>query len=284
MSVDPVETVEEASAETEAVSKVKAQTSIFIKRKKIFTIAFLGIIVVFMISRHFANYDVVGGITAVPRAFIWMGRNMIPNAAAMERLPTILSRLFETALVSVAVTVTASICAFSFSLFGTRTMKVNVILGKAVRIVAAVFRSVPEVVWAVLLMFSFGQNILTGFFALFFTTFGMLTRTFIEVIDEVSGACVEALESTGATTLQIVLQGIFPSSISVIVSWVLYMIETNIRAATLIGLLTGTGIGSMFGLFYSRLDYAAASLVVISIVLLVVIIELISNQIRKVIL
>jgi phosphonate transport system permease protein len=112
----------------------------------------------------------------------------------------------------------------------------------------------------------------------------MLTRTFIETIDEVSASCVEALHATGATHLQTVFQGIVPSSLPDIVSWVLYMIETNIRSSTLIGILTATGIGYLFDLYYKRLDYSSASLVVLSIVVLVIIIEIISNKIRKAIL
>jgi phosphonate transport system permease protein len=134
-----------------------------------------------------------------------------------------------------------------------------------------------------LLLFSFGQNILTGFFALFFATFGMLTRAFIETIDEVSASCVEALYATGATSLQTVFNGVIPSSMPEIVSWVLYMIETNIRSSTLIGMLTATGIGYLFDLYYKRMDYGSASLVVIAIVILVIAIEIISNRIRKVI-
>ena len=148
----------------------------------------------------------------------------------------------------------------------------------------AFFRHVPDVVWAMLLMFSFGQNILTGFFALFFTTFGLLTRAFIEMIDEVTTNCVEALDATGAGFIQKVFQGIIPSSLPGITTWVLYMIETNIRSSTLIGILTATGIGYLFDLYYKRLDFASASLVVVSIVILVLVIETISNRIRKVIL
>jgi phosphonate transport system permease protein len=111
----------------------------------------------------------------------------------------------------------------------------------------------------------------------------MLTRTFIETIDEVSSSCVEALHATGATYVQTVFQGVIPSSLPSIVSWVLFMIETNIRSATLIGVLTATGIGYQFDLYYKRLDYGSASLVVILIVVLVIAIELVSNRIRKVI-
>ena len=261
----------------------KDQTSVFEKRKRTFTLAFLSIGVVFVISLLVANYDIVSGFESIPKAAVWMAKNFVPDEKAWTRLPNILKKLTETALLSVAVTVCAAICAFFFSLLGTRTMRTNLWIGRFVRIIAAFFRNVPDVVWAMLLLFSFGQNILTGFFALFFTTFGMLTRMFIETIDEVCASCVEALRATGATSLQTIFQGIIPSSMPEIVSWVLYMIEFNIRDSTLIGLLTATGIGAMFDLYYKRMDFGAASLVVIFIVILVIVIELLSNQIRKVI-
>jgi len=259
------------------------QILVFVKRRRTFTLAFLGVAALFTISAAATNYDVVGGLESIPKAVSWIAGNFIPDGKSWTRLPNILRKLAETALLSVAVTVCAAICAFSFSLLGTRTTKANQWVGRIVRIVAAFFRNVPDVVWAMLLLFSFGQNILTGFFALFFYSFGMLTRTFIETIDEVSASCVEALHATGANYLQIVFHGIIPSSMPEIVSWVLYMVETNIRSSTLIGVLTATGIGALFDLYYKRLDYSSASLVVLSIVVLVIIIEIISNQLRKVI-
>ncbi len=274
---------ESMEIKTEKAPRPQDQTSVFVKRKRAFTLALLGVALLFVISAIVTEYDVIRGFESVPKAISWMAQHFIPDAKAWSRLPNILSKLVETALVSVAVTVCAAVCAFFFSLFGTKTTKASPWVARIVRIVAAFFRNVPDVVWAMLLLFSFGQNILTGFFALFFATFGMLTRTFIETIDEVSASCVEALYATGATSLQTVFHGVIPSSLPEIVSWVLYMIETNIRSSTLIGILTATGIGYLFDLYYKRLDYSSASLVVISIVILVIAIETISNKIRKVI-
>lgn len=262
---------------------IKNQTSVFFKRKRNVAIIFTICLVLYLVTARAINFNLGDAALSVPAAFTWLGENIIPNEDSISRLPTILERLFETALLSVAVTVVAAIVAFFSSLLGTKTLKFNPILAKCVRMVAAIFRSIPEVVWAILLLFSFGQSILTGFFALFFTTYGLLTRAFIETIDEVCGDCVEALEATGATTLQLVFQVIWPSSITIIISWVLYMIETTIRTATLIGLLTGTGIGALFHMFYSRMNFNAAMLVVTTTAILVIIIETASNQIRKVI-
>ena len=68
------------------------------------------------------------------------------------------------------------------------------------------------------------------------------------------------------------------------ISWILFMIETNIRSSTLVGILTGTGIGYTFDMYYKTMNYNVVSLITISIVITVIIIELISNYVRRVIL
>ena len=259
------------------------QVSVFTKRKQTFTLVILVVAGIYLVSSLASGFNIIGGFESFPKAFLWIVTNLIPNEDSLSRLPRILDKLIETAFVAVAVTVCAALCAFFFSLLGTNATRTNPLIARGVRVVAAFFRNVPDVVWAMLLLFSFGQNVLTGFFALFFATFGLLTRTFIETIDEVSAECVEALHATGATTLQVVFQGIIPSVMSVIISWILYMIETNIRASTLIGILTATGIGYQFDMYYKQMNYASAGLVVLTIVILVIAIEITSTQIRKVI-
>jgi len=257
------------------------QKSIFVRKNRTFTLAFLGITALFIISAIATRYNIVDGIISIPKATIWMAKNFIPNKESWAKLPNILKKLTDTALLSVAVTVCSAVCAFFFSLLGTKTTKTNPVVAQVVRMFAAFFRNVPDVVWVILLLFSFGQNVLTGFFAIFFYTFGMLTRTFIETIDEVSASCVEALHATGATYLQVIFQGVIPSSMPEIISWVLYMIEHNIRTSTFIGMLTATGIGYLFDMYYKRMDYGAASLSVLFIVAIVIGIEITSNQIRR---
>ena len=91
----------------------------------------------------------------------------------------------------------------------------------------------------------------------------------------------EALRATGAGYFPIVAQAVVPMSITSVISWVLYMIETNIRDATLIGLLTGTGIGFVFDVYYKSFRYDVAGLVILAIILAVVACELTSNFVRR---
>ncbi len=111
-----------------------------------------------------------------------------------------------------------------------------------------------------------------------------MIRSFIEVIDETSRSSVEALRATGANPLQTICQAVIPSVKPMILSWMLYMLDTNIRSATLVGMLTGTGIGFAFDLYYKNFNYAGAALVILSIVIAVLVIETVSNAIRRLIL
>lgn len=256
---------------------------VFLKKKLIYIGMVLLVLLLYIISASITQFSLYDGIMAFPESIAWMGAKLIPDTKAWERFPDIVEKLMETALLSVAVTVVAAMAAFIFSILGSQITGFHSFINRIVRIIAAFFRNVPDVVWAMILMFSFGQNILTGFFALFFTTFGMLTRSFIETIDEVSTSSVEALRATGANYVQTVFQGIVPSALTGILTWIMYMIETNIRSSTLIGILTATGIGYMFDMYYKRLEFGSAGLVVLSIIVLVLVIESISNVVRKVI-
>ncbi len=237
-----------------------------------------------VLAMNLTEYDPVKAVTAIPKAMTWMITGFIPNKAALEKLPDIISKMIETIFLAITATTTASIFAILFSLLGSETTKINNILTVVVRFIASIFRNVPDVVWSMILLFSFGQNILTGYFALFFVTFGTLTRAFVEAIDESSYEVVEALQTTGASYFQVVAQGVIPSTLPQILSWILFMIETNIRSSALIGLLTGTGIGFLFNIYYKTMQYNIAGLVVIAMIISVLIIETLSNYIRRVIL
>ena len=263
---------------------MKQPDNLFFAKKRMTAIGIaLLIIVIYLLAASVTGYHFIEGIGAFPKAVMWIAEKLVPDAKAIERLPKILSKLMETTLLSIAVTVIASIVAFASSIGGSQVIGSSKVINRLIRIVAAFFRNVPDVVWAMILMFSFGQNILTGFFALFFTTYGLLTRLFIETIDEVSSASVEALKASGASFSHIIFQGIIPSALTGIITWILYMIETNIRSSTLIGMLTATGIGYLFDMYYKRLEFGSASLVVLSIIILVISIENISTQLRKVV-
>jgi len=230
------------------------------------------------------QYDVVRGATSFVKAFTWGVSNFYPDGRSMRRLPEILAKLWETTLISVASTVVAAVFSLMLALAGSRTTRAHPVFTVLARGIGSFFRNMPLVAWAMVLMLAFSQSELTGFLALFLGSLGFLTRAFMETIDEVGEEVVEALKATGAARPHITSQAVVPSSLPQIVSWLLFMIETNIRDATLVGFLTGTGIGFLFDVYYKSFNYHAASLIVIVTVIAVIGLEAISNNVRRVIL
>ncbi|BFH60657.1 PhnE/PtxC family ABC transporter permease [Paenibacillus azoreducens] len=229
------------------------------------------------------QYDVVQGLRSIPKAAEWGITQFYPNRESFSKLPDILRTLQETLLMSIAASSVAAVFALFFAIMGSQAVGINAGLKLVSRTIATIFRNIDITVWSMILLFSFGQNVMTGYFALFFGSFGFLTRAFLESIDESSGHSVEALRATGAGYATIICQSVIPSVLPQLISWILFMIETNIRNATLIGILTGTGVGFLFNLYYKNLNYSAASLIVLIIVASILIIEFASNYIRKVV-
>ncbi|HLZ01994.1 MAG TPA: ABC transporter permease subunit [Bradyrhizobium sp.] len=257
---------------------------IFVKRRndRLLFFAALGVLTAGSIA--VTKYDAVAGFTSIGKALVWGVSNFYPDAHALTKLPDILRKLRDTILMSVAATTVAAVFALILAMIGSRTTRINPLFSVVARGLASVLRNIPLVAWAMILMLAFSQSLLTGYLALFFGSLGFLTRAFIETIDEASIHAVEALQATGASYSSIILQAVLPSSLPQMVSWLLFMIDTNIRDATLVGLLTGTGVGFSFDVYYKSFHFHEASLVVIMIVVTIISIEMISNYVRRTVL
>lgn len=254
---------------------------IFKRRMQSKIIFLLSVIILYAVSSMISGFENGLAFLSVPKGVLWLFQKFIPNGNTLKYLPKIMKPAFETILLALTSTLFSSIFALIMSVIGSETVGISKVAAFAVKLTASFFRNMPVVAWSLLLLFSFKQSQFTGLLSLTFITFGYLTRSFMETIDEVAGDVVEALKATGASWWQIVFQGVIPSVSSQLVSWVLYYTENNVREATLIGILTGTGIGFIFNLYYRSFRYDAAGLVILIVAVIVSTIELISNKIRK---
>lgn len=266
-----------------AVVKRPSVDLAWFRRKQLRALAIVvAAVLVFQGCSMICNFSLAYAITSIPAAFVWMFQNFIPTAESFQYFSIIIEQTVSTALDSVAATVIAAVVGIVLAVLGSSSIGVEFAPVRAViRAVASVFRNIPMIAWALLLLLSFKQNEFTGFLALFLTTFGQLTRFFLDTFDEIPGGPIEALRATGASYWQIVFQAGIPLAVADLMSWMLYMVETNIRSATLIGLLTGTGIGFVFNLYYTSFRYDTAGLVIIVTIVFVLVIEAISNKARR---
>ncbi|MGI6590530.1 MAG: PhnE/PtxC family ABC transporter permease [Eggerthellaceae bacterium] len=239
-------------------------------------------VVVFEIMAVYCHFDLLFALASIPTAFGWMFVNFVPTSYSMQFFGYIMDATFSTILDSVAATVVAGAVGLLLAIMGSRSIGVECAPVRGlIRAIASIFRNIPMIAWALLLLLSFKQNEFTGYLALLLTTFGQITRFYLDTLDEIPTGPVEALEACGASWWQIVVQAGLPMAVSELMSWTLYMVETNIRSATLIGILTGTGIGFVFNLYYTSFRYDCAGLVVIITIVAVLVIEAISNKARR---
>ena len=232
---------------------------IFKRRMQSKIIFLLSVIVLYTVSSMISGFENGLAFLSVPKGVLWLFQKFIPNGKTLQYLPKIMKPAIETILLALTSTLISSMFALVMAVIGSETLGVSKIAEFIVKLIASFFRNMPVVAWSLLL----------------------LTRSFMETIDDVAGDVVEALQVTGASWWQIVFQGVIPSVSSQLVSWVLYYTENNVREATLVGILTGTGIGFIFNLYYRSFRYDAAGLVILIVALIVLIIELVSNKIRK---
>lgn len=265
------------------VKKLK-KIDIFAQRK--LTAAFIVVLffIGYFVSAYITNFRGPIAAQSVPGGIIWLFQQFVPTERAIGYLPVILKQLLDTVFISIAATMIASVFSLFIAIIGSRETGVNAWTQIAAKIIASVFRNIPIVAWSIMLILSFRQSQFTGFLALFFTTFGHMTRAFMETIDETSSGTIEALEATGGSYFHIIFQGVIPTVSAQMISWLLYMIENNVRDATLVGILTGTGIGFQFDIFYKSFRYDAAGMVILVLMCVVIGIELVSNKVRRVIL
>jgi phosphonate transport system permease protein len=120
--------------------------------------------------------------------------------------------------------------------------------------------------------------------ALIISNTGELTRFFIETLDEAAEENMEPLLSAGADMPEVVAQAILPAALPALIAWILYSVELNIRSSTILGMVGAGGIGLLLMGYIKQYNYPAASTAIIAVALIVIIVNLITNYLQKLIL
>ncbi|KQO83893.1 phosphonate ABC transporter permease [Rhizobium sp. Leaf262] len=156
-------------------------------------------------------------------------------------------------------------------------------VNQPVRRLMDMFRAIHEVVFAVLFVVAVGLGPFAGVMALFIHTTGILAKLFSEAVEAIDPRPVEAIRTTGASRIQQVVFGVIPQVLPLWISFSLYRLESNIRSATVLGLIGAGGIGQVLFETIRGFYYPQASAIIIIIVLTVTLMDLISQQLRKIV-
>ena len=201
---------------------------------------------------------------------------------AMWRHADVAWALFETILMAFLGTFGAAIIALPLAFLSARNFAPLMALRFATRRVFDFLRGVDGLIWTIVLSRAFGPGPMTGALAMLLTDTGTFGKLFSEALENVDEKQIEGVRSTGANTLQRHRFGVIPQITPVLISQILYYLESNTRSATIIGAITGGGIGLLLTqAMITQKDWEEVSYYIVLIVLMVMAMDSLSGWLRR---
>ena len=142
-------------------------------------------------------------------------------------------------------------------------------------------RAINEMVFAMLFVVAVGLGPFAGVLALWVHTTGVLAKLFSEAVEAIEPSPVEGVRSTGASFLEEVVYGVIPQVFPLWISYSLYRFESNVRSATVVGMVGAGGIGMVLWELIRSFAFEQTCAVMALIVLVVVVFDMLSQQLRK---
>ncbi|HEX9463773.1 MAG TPA: phosphonate ABC transporter, permease protein PhnE [Alphaproteobacteria bacterium] len=143
------------------------------------------------------------------------------------------------------------------------------------------FRAINEMVFAMLFVVAVGLGPFAGVMALFVHTTGILAKLFSEAVEAIDPQPVEGIRATGAGALAEILYGVIPQVMPLWVSYTLYRFESNVRSATVVGMVGAGGIGVALWDVIRAFQFDRTAAVLIMIVITVSLVDVLSARIRR---
>ncbi|MEL6957682.1 MAG: phosphonate ABC transporter, permease protein PhnE [Pseudomonadota bacterium] len=187
----------------------------------------------------------------------------------------------ETILMAFLGTMGAAMIALPLAFMAAKRFSPILLLRAATRRLFDFVRGVDALIWTVVLARAFGPGPLTGALAILITDTGTFGKTFSEALENVDDKQIEGVTSTGAKPLQRYRFGVIPQVVPVLLAQVLYFLESNTRSATIIGAITGGGIGLMLTqAIQTQKDWEEVAYYIVLIVIMVMLMDWLSGWLR----
>jgi phosphonate transport system permease protein len=190
--------------------------------------------------------------------------------------------MFETVLMAFLGTMSAGLVALPLGFLAARNMMPFRPLRVVLRRVFDFIRGTDALIWTLILVRAFGPGPMTGALAILMTDTGAFGKLFSETLENIDERQVEGIRATGAGTLQRARFGILPQIAPVLLSQLLYALESNTRSATVIGAIVGGGIGLLLTqAIQTQKDWEDVAYYLVLIVVTVILMDGVSGWLRR---
>jgi phosphonate transport system permease protein len=194
---------------------------------------------------------------------------------------TIVGATIETVQMALAGTFLALLVAFPVGFFAARNTTPHPAVYYVSRIVLNFLRTIPDLALGLLFVAAVGLGAFAGTLALFIHTSAVLGKLLSESVENIDEGVVEAIRATGAGYTQVLSFAVLPQVLPDLISFTLYRLETNIRAASVLGLIGAGGIGYLMNTSFRTFQYQEASAIVLVLIVLVMVVDYASSRLRR---
>lgn len=245
--------------------------------KTLTTIGIFSFVLVFVVND--LEIDFIKLVTDSSKYFGDILSRMLPPD--FSNLNQLIYAMFETIEIAFLGTFIAIVLSIPLGLFSARNLAPNYFVYLICKTIVIFFRAIPEFIIAMILVIAIGFGAMPGVLALGLHTMGFLAKFYAEDIEHINKGPVEALTSSGATKGQIISFAVIPQIIPSFVANNLYILDRNVRMATMLGIVGAGGIGYELQSSFRMFEYQKVSAIIIIIFVTIFIIDNISTYIRS---
>ena len=259
--------------EKDLASYIKPQWS----WKTLTTIRIFTFVLVFVVND--LEIDFIKLVTDSSKYFGDILSRMLPPD--FSNLNELVYAMFETIEIAFLGTFIAIVLSIPLGLFSARNLAPNYFVYLICKTIVIFFRAIPEFIIAMILVIAIGFGAMPGVLALGLHTMGFLAKFYAEDIEHINKGPIDALKSSGATKSQIISFGVIPQILPSFVANNLYILDRNVRMATMLGIVGAGGIGYELQSSFRMFEYERVSAIIILIFVTIFIIDHLSAFIRS---
>ena len=245
--------------------------------KTLVTIAIFSFVLVFVVND--LEIDFIKLVTDSSKYFGDILSRMLPPD--FSNLNQLTYAMFETIEIAFLGTFIAIVLSIPLGLFSARNLAPNYFVYLICKTIVIFFRAIPEFIIAMILVIAIGFGAMPGVLALGLHTMGFLAKFYAEDIEHINKGPIDALKSSGATKSQIISFGVIPQILPSFVANNLYILDRNVRMATMLGIVGAGGIGYELQSSFRMFEYERVSAIIILIFVTIFIIDHLSAFIRS---
>lgn len=258
------------------------------KVTKPFSYTFIYLSIIAIVFGYFWNMIVIRYFSAIRFEFFL---SRIPNFfTIISQMITdvdwsyfnqVVQPMVDTLQIAIMGTLIGALISVPVAFMAAQNIMKNKFITTVVKGIMSLVRTLPTLVYALILAFIFGYGTFVGVLATILFTFGIMTKMLYEFIETIDLGAFIAIEATGANKLKAFVSAIVPQIMGFFLSVSLYNFEINVRSSTILGFVGAGGIGILLNDSMGLREYGKVSLMLVVLLTVVIIIESTSRNIRR---